>query len=163
MLNNSVISHVLCLVQVELWDTAGIERFATLSSSYFQGASAAVLCYSTTDRQSFNVVSQHILDIIMHSSTARIFLCGNKIDLAALPGEQITDSDVHDFQIQCDAVLNGTYNISCKTGEGVKEMFTDIANVLAKNQKFKFDKSLMMPTIQPREDDEHQKSGQCCS
>ncbi|KAK2180476.1 hypothetical protein NP493_441g01024 [Ridgeia piscesae] len=150
-------------IRVELWDTAGIERFATLSSSYFQSASAAILCYSTTDRQSFNLVSQHILDIIMHSSTARIFLCGNKIDLAVLQGEQITESDVQDFQIQCDTVLSGTYEISCKTGEGVKEMFADIAMVLARNQKYKFDRSLMMPNIQPQENDECQKSGKCCS
>jgi len=162
ILTDNVI-FLTCCVQVELWDTAGIERFATLSSSYFQSASAAILCYSTTDRQSFNLVSQHILDIIMHSSTARIFLCGNKIDLAVLQGEQITESDVQDFQIQCDTVLSGTYEISCKTGEGVKEMFADIAMVLARNQKYKFDRSLMMPNIQPQENDECQKSGKCCS
>ena len=156
---SEIIYYYICM-QVELWDTAGIERFATLSSSYFQGASGAVLCYSTTDRQSFNLVSQHILDIIMHSSTARIFLCGNKVDLAALHGEQITDSDVRDFQIQCDAVLSGSYRISCKTGEGVTEMFADIADVLTKNQKYKFDRSLIRPSIQPQENDNKSK---CCS
>ncbi len=123
---------------MELWDTAGMERFATLSSSYFQSSSAAILCYALNNRDSFNMLSQHILDIIMHSNTAKIFLCGNKKDLEEF---EVSSEDLVAFEAECDAVLSAMFQVSCKTGEGVKEMFQNLAEQLQKEAEEKFDPS----------------------
>jgi small GTP-binding protein len=144
---------------LELWDTAGIERFATLSSSYFQNASAALLCYSHVDRESFNMLSQHILEIIMHSSTAKIFLCGNKLDLEE--EDEIIESDVEAFSEQCDAVLSGTFTVSCKTGNGLHDMFVTIATMLQEEAAQKFDPSRIRPHEEPPE--LPPQKGHCCS
>ena len=143
---------------MELWDTAGIERFATLAASYFQGATAALLCYSINNRESFNILAHHILDIVMHSETAKIFLCGSKLDLN---DEQVTDQDIQDFLVQCDAVLSGTYRISSKTNEGVQDMFKDIAAKLITDAKERSDST----TIRPGESSSigPQQSQKCCS
>ena len=151
---------MLFLIQLELWDTAGIERFATLSASYFQSASAAILCYAIDDRDSFNMISQHLLEIIMHSDTAKVFLCGSKKDLIQHDEGEVTPTDVEDFKLQCDRVLSGFYRVSCKTGENVREMFDDIAFILSREAKLKFDPSKVKPQRQmpPLENKQN-----CCS
>lgn len=145
-------------IKLELWDTAGIERFATLSSSYFQSASAAIICYSVDNRESFNMLSQHILEAIMHSETVKVFMCGNKTDVPC--DDPVTDSDVDELRVQCDTMLNGCYRVSCKTGDGVKEMFQDIANIVLKEATHKFDPS----KVRPHEDyPPPEEKSKCCS
>lgn len=43
----------------------------------------------------------------------------------------MTDNDIDEFIEQCQNLISGTYKISCKTGDGVDEMFQDIAITLA--------------------------------
>ncbi len=61
LLRTHTLSPHTPVLQIQLWDTAGIERFATMAASYYQGAHAAVLCYAINDRSSFNMLSQHII------------------------------------------------------------------------------------------------------
>ena len=39
-------------------DTAGQERFSSLSSAFFRGADAAVLCFDANDRQSLRSLTK---------------------------------------------------------------------------------------------------------
>lgn len=48
---------------------------------------------------------------------------------------QVTDADIEDFIEQCQNLISCTYKISCKTGEGVYEMFQDIANILTQSNR----------------------------
>ena len=59
--------------------------------------------------------------------------CGNKYDQKSRI--QITDSDMEAFCEQCHNLVSGVYKTSCKTGEGVEQMFTDIANQLAQTNR----------------------------
>ena len=145
--------------QLDLWDTAGIERFATLSASYFQSATAAIMCYSVDDRESFSMLSQHMLDIIMHSETCKLFLCGNKTDIGGRE-DQVRPGDVEEFQIQCDTVVSGIYRTSCLTGEGVKDMFDDISRILHMQAELRFDPSRIQPALHFEPVEEKRK---CCS
>lgn len=99
-----------------------------------------------------------MLDIIMHSETAKIFLCGNKSDLAA--EEEVTQHDLDDFQLQCDTVISGMYRTSCQTSEGVKEMFQEIARILHTDAELRFDPTRIRPSPFPVEVEEKKK---CCS
>ena len=51
--------------------------------------------------------------------------CGNKYDLKSRI--QVSDADIETLCEQCNNLISGVYKTSCKTGEGVEEMFTDIA------------------------------------
>ena len=40
-------------VKVNLWDTAGQEKFRTLTTGYYKGANAVIFVYDITERDSF--------------------------------------------------------------------------------------------------------------
>ena len=56
------------------------------------------------------------------------YSCGNKYDLKSRI--QVSDSDIETLCEQCNNLISGVYKTSCKTGEGVEEMFSDIAKQL---------------------------------
>uniref|UniRef100_A0A0K8SSZ8 Uncharacterized protein n=1 Tax=Lygus hesperus TaxID=30085 RepID=A0A0K8SSZ8_LYGHE len=121
-------------IKLQLWDTGGMERVASITSSYYKFAEAAILVFALDNPASFHILSQHLLDIVTYAENAKIFLCGNKSDLVTqVP--QVTDADMDSFCEQCHNLISITYKTSCKTGEGVEEMFADIAQHLVTSNR----------------------------
>jgi len=50
-------------VKLQIWDTAGEERFKNIISSYYRGASGILLLYDITDRESFENLNSWLIDI----------------------------------------------------------------------------------------------------
>lgn len=68
----------------QLWDTAGTERFRSVSRSYYRGAAGAILVYDITSRVSFNGLQPFLNDArALASPNLSVVLVGNKLDLAA--------------------------------------------------------------------------------
>lgn len=91
-----IIQTFFHLLQLQLWDTGGMERIASVTSSYYKFAEAAILVFSLDNSSSFHVLSQHLLDIVTYAENAKIFLCGNKSDLEGT-SPQVTDADIETF------------------------------------------------------------------
>lgn len=121
-------------IKLQLWDTGGMERVASITSSYYKFAEAAILVFSLDNPASFHVLSQHLLDIVTYAENAKIFLCGNKSDLQP-ETPAVSDSEIDAFCEQCHNLITGTYKTSCKTNEGIDEMFNDIAYQLVKSNR----------------------------
>ena len=67
---------------MQIWDTAGQDRYKTITQSYYRGAMGIILTYSCTDRDSFRNVEQWIKQISQHASERVCkILVGNKCDL----------------------------------------------------------------------------------
>jgi len=115
-------------IKLQLWDTGGMERVASITSSYYKYSEAAILVFALDNPDSFHILSQHILDIVTYAENAKIFLCGNKFDLKSRIA--VTDSDIEALCEQCNNLVSGVYKTSCKTNQGVQEMFLDIARQL---------------------------------
>merc|ERR1719154_1002111 len=101
----------------------GMERVASITSSYYKYSEAAILVFSLDNPDTFHILSQHLLDIVTYAENAKIFLCGNKFDQKSRI--QITDSDMEAFCEQCHNLVSGVYKTSCKTGEGVLQMLEE--------------------------------------
>ncbi|KAJ6646183.1 Lipase member H-A, partial [Pseudolycoriella hygida] len=104
-------------IKLQLWDTGGMERVASVTSSYYKFAEAAILVFALDNLPSFHALSQHMLDIVSYAENAKIFLCGNKSDLEGT-NPQVTEADMEDFCEQCQSLISATYKVSCKTGVG---------------------------------------------
>lgn len=70
-------------VKLQLWDTAGTERFRSVSRSYYRGAAGAILIYDVASIASFNALPTFLMDAkALASPNLAVILAGNKVDLA---------------------------------------------------------------------------------
>ena len=68
----------------QLWDTAGTERFRSVSRSYYRGAAGAILVYDITSHGSFRGLQPFLNDArALASPNLSILLVGNKLDLTS--------------------------------------------------------------------------------
>ena len=69
-------------VKLQLWDTAGHERFRTITTSYYRGAHGIATVFDLTDRDSFEHVEKWLGEINKYAKeNVMRFLIGNKSDL----------------------------------------------------------------------------------
>ena len=90
-----VINLRIWFFQLQLWDTGGMERVASITSSYYKFADAAILVFALDCPDTFNMLSQHLLDIVSYAENAKIYLCGNRNDLKS--SIQVSDADMEAF------------------------------------------------------------------
>ena len=77
---------------ISLIDTAGEERYKSITKTYFKGADCILLIYDVTNKESYDNVSmwiESIHDSIGNHETSKyiIVLLGNKIDLIGVDGK----------------------------------------------------------------------------
>ena len=81
-------------IKLQLWDTAGTERFRSVSRSYYRGAAGAILVYDLSSMLSFNALPTFLNDArALASPNLTLLLAGNKVDLAS---ENPLDSSGHE-------------------------------------------------------------------
>eukprot|EP01100_Stratorugosa_tubuloviscum_P005359 TRINITY_DN239_c4_g2_i1.p1 TRINITY_DN239_c4_g2~~TRINITY_DN239_c4_g2_i1.p1 ORF type:complete len:202 (-),score=102.75 TRINITY_DN239_c4_g2_i1:163-768(-) len=111
-------------VKLAITDTAGQERFRTLTSSYFRNADAVIIVYDITEQESFDDVESHINESTRYSNRSEKFLVGNKCDL--------DDRKIPTETAKALATKNNMafFETSAKTGHNVNELFKAIAEKL---------------------------------
>ncbi|XP_074644949.1 ras-related protein Rab-24-like [Tubulanus polymorphus] len=126
-------------IQLELWDTGGMERVSSMNLSYFRGANAAVICYSPMQRVSFDLISDYIIQVEQLSNpNCRMFICATKWDLydddasndSSRRKQCVSSDEITDFEMECSDMLAGSFKTSSKSNLGVDEMFESIAKKL---------------------------------
>ena len=70
-------------VKLQLWDTAGEEKFRSLASMYYKDAEAILLGFSLTNHQSFDNLDKWMIEIENHATKANFVkvIVGLKCDL----------------------------------------------------------------------------------
>ena len=107
------------IFKLQLWDSAGQEKYKSLIPSYVRGASLIFLVYDVTDERSFDAVSTWLnfikqnLDV---SASTKLILVGNKIDLE----RKVSTSKAEAFAKKEGMVC---YEVSAKTNQNVVELF----------------------------------------
>ena len=68
-------------VRLEIWDTAGKERFKTITPSFLRGCQGILFVYDVTDSNSYEHVSSWMLQIKQYADLKVVkVLVGNKCD-----------------------------------------------------------------------------------
>ncbi|VDP20644.1 unnamed protein product [Soboliphyme baturini] len=78
-------------VRLQLWDTAGLDRYQTLTPSYYRGAQGIILVYDVTDRDSFDQLNNW-LDEAQRYCEKKDFvamLVGNKVDMEKMQSQVV--------------------------------------------------------------------------
>jgi small GTP-binding protein len=119
-------------VKMNIWDTAGQEKYRSLGRMYYTGADAAIIIYDATYRNSFDSVAVWIDDLrtnIPNEDTILIAIVGNKSDKAE--DLQVMLQEAHELQRKTKAFL--VRETSAKDNTGVTELFEEIAKKLISN------------------------------
>ncbi|CAN7938733.1 unnamed protein product [Ixodes hexagonus] len=113
-------------ITLGIWDTAGSERYEAMSRIYYRNAGAAVVCFDLVDRESFQKAKFWVEELRKYEEKCKIFLCGTKNDLIKEEGRSraVHYSDALDY---ADAIGAKMFETSSKTGEGIAELFNQVA------------------------------------
>ena len=70
-------------IKIQLWDTAGSERFKAINKIYYRDATAALVVYDITKKDTLFHEAEHWLKDIRENAPGNIIiaLAGNKSDL----------------------------------------------------------------------------------
>lgn len=105
------------VAKLQIWDTAGQDKFRAVTRSYYRGAVGCLCVFSLTDRSSFERLGQWIEDARTQASDAvSIVIVGNKLDAAA-EARQVSLLEASAFALAQRCAYVET---SARTGEGVE-------------------------------------------
>lgn len=121
-------------VILDVWDTAGQEKFGGLRDGYYIGADAALIFYDVNSKESCQGVDQwlHSFWNVTGSSTP-VVLCGNKCDLRA-------KTKVKDMLFNLNPALEDLvrYEISAKSNYNYEKPFLEIIRQLTGHEDLMF-------------------------
>ena len=114
------------IIKVQVWDTAGEERYRSITNAYYRGAEGILIVFDLTNEESFKSIQNWINEVTVFTGKDVIIIClGNKSDLKS----EISKNTIDEFKKKTNLEI---FNVSAKTGEGVEEAFKHIIELLIK-------------------------------
>lgn len=115
-------------ISLRLFDTGGLERIGSISNSYYKFSEAVLLVFARNNIDSFNCLTQHLLEVLSFAENAKLYLVSNKVDLNEC---EVSDEDIRSFMDQFPNIED-YFEVSCKTNQpSVDDMFCKIAQKIA--------------------------------
>ena len=116
-------------IDVQLWDTAGEERFRSITTSYYKSSQGLLLMYDITRRETFDNVENWIKSIkesLGEEEKYVIVLVGNKVDIAnAKPdSREVTTEEAENICKEKNIFWGGECSAKDFTEEQLNEIFT---------------------------------------
>ena len=124
-------------IKLYIWDTAGQEEYHALNNVYYRDASAAILVYDITDRDSFDKVQTWVEELRLYlPKDTPIAIAGNKFDL---PNRQIDQDEAEEY---ANSINGAHFDTSAKTGKGIDDLFIAITKAtIRKSRKIEKEKA----------------------
>ena len=146
-------------VKLQIWDTAGHERFRTITTSYYRGAHGIVTVFDLTDRESFEHIGKWLDEINKYAKeNVMRFLIGNKSDLV----------DKRQVQYEEARALSNRLNIyyvetSAKNNINVSDFFQIATKNYLNKYDFKKEKELAGVSLDSKKiNNTKNKQSGCC-
>ncbi len=115
-------------VKLQIWDTAGQDRFRSITKNYYKGSHGIILIYDVTSLKTFENVKSWVSQIHEEiSDKVVIYLVANKIDMDDL--RKVTKEEGKKLAEELDVPFVET---SAKTGENIDYIFSDISERIDK-------------------------------
>ena len=110
-------------IKLQIWDTAGQDRFRAITKNYYKGANGIILIYDVTNRQSYENVKNWITQIREEANpNVVIYLAGNKVDVSE--EEKVVKTEegkkiAEEFNLPL-------YETSAKNGVNINRIFEEL-------------------------------------
>ena len=110
---------------LDIWDTAGQEKYRALTKFFYKDASVVILVYDITREKSFENMKNYWYNQLKENCDSNVVLgvAGNKCDL--FEEEKVSESDARDFADNIGAIFELT---SAQNNTGITEIFTQVGN-----------------------------------
>lgn len=118
-----------------IWDTAGEEKFDSLTNFYCRNAKAALVCYDITDYSTFEGL-QRWVDKVQKEADEKcaLVIVGNKLDLVETHND-LRRVDLKEAQRYAKSVNADLFELSAASGKNVQDAFTKLVLLsLQRNQ-----------------------------
>jgi Ras-related protein Rab-1A len=117
-------------IKLQIWDTAGMEKYQSITSSYYKGAHACIIVYDITDRESFDSTEKWIESFYKFCNPEIekiILLIGNKCDLSM--NRKVSFEEAENFAVKNNLFYQES---SAKDSINIEEIFQAIGMKLLK-------------------------------
>ncbi|GAM21890.1 hypothetical protein SAMD00019534_050650, partial [Acytostelium subglobosum LB1] len=113
-------------IKLQIWDTAGQEKFRSITRAYYRGALGALIVYDITRRETFDNLTSWLSDCRKYSTgEVTIALIGNKSDLET--NRQVSTSEASAFAQEHGLLF---FETSAKTGSNVDLAFEQTSKII---------------------------------
>ncbi|KAF3388891.1 GTP-binding nuclear protein GSP1/Ran [Penicillium rolfsii] len=131
----------LGIIQFDVWDTAGQEKFGGLRDGYYINGQAGIIMFDVTSRITYKNVPNWHRDLVRVCENIPIVLCGNKVDVKErkVKAKTITFHRKKNLQY---------YDISAKSNYNFEKPFLWLARKLVGNPQLEF---VAAPALAPPE------------
>jgi small GTP-binding protein len=137
-------------VKLQIWDTAGSEKYRALAPLYYRGAIGAILVYDITSRDSFRDLDDWYGALMREAGPMPVIMvAGTKCDLEEC--RAVPSADGRELAERYEAY--GFRETSSLTGANVQELFMDVARGILREAGRKVQDPLVVA---------HAKDG-CCA
>ena len=115
--------------KLELWDTAGSEKYRSITKGYYNNSTCALIVYDVTNELSFSSVTSWIEDCKNSTNkNINLVLVGNKCDLK---DKRVVSEE--DGKILAEKYGMSFYESSALDGTNIDSIFFDACRVISKN------------------------------
>ena len=147
-------------VKFEIWDTAGQEKYRSLTKIFYKDARIAILVYDITRKDSFEELKNYWYAQLKESSPDNIIIgiAANKCDL--YDNEQVPEDEARAFANEIGAVFKLT---SANTNTGIEELFRALGcRILDPNYSEENEAYNKKPNIKIEVEDKNTKKKKGC-
>ena len=112
------------IIKLQIWDSAGQEKFRSLIPNYIRGSSLVFIVYDISNRKSFENLSKWI-DFVNNIENSNIVIVGNKNDL-----KDTREVTLEEGQKFCEEKNVEFFEVSAKEGTNLNKMlFNSVASL----------------------------------
>lgn len=108
-------------VKIQVWDSAGQEKFRVITSAYYRSCDAIAVVYDVTARETFERVKTWITEVHTYTQDIPIMIIANKCDCAY---RSVSTQEGIALANELGAEFIET---SAKTGENIHQAFDNLA------------------------------------
>ncbi|CAI4220966.1 unnamed protein product [Auanema sp. JU1783] len=151
------------MIELNIWDTAGQEKYHALGPIYYRGSHGALLIYDITDQQSFVKVKVWVKELQRAlGDSVSLFIIGNKLDLES--NRTINYEEATEYAKSVGASYAET---SAKENLGICNVFEELCRAMLEAAKEnpnnnRGNVSNTRRTIELMDDEPSSRKSKCC-